>query len=122
MNNFCKAVVSGDRAFFDLSGRKWQLARIDSRGRKYWRPTGYKSKPSSHTMRERQERDRVLQARLLAEGCKAETMCLAYGGRPATDDGKLLVSGWKADIQREQQAHTSAGDFSHLAGNPLILK
>lgn len=122
MNNFCKAVVNGDRAFFDLSGRKWQLARIDSRGRKYWRPTGYKSKTSSHTMRERQERDRVLQARLRAEGNKSELMRLAYGGRPTTDDGKLLVAGWNAAEQREQQAHTSAGDFSHLAGSPLILK
>lgn len=122
MNNFCEALASGDKAFFDLSGRKWVLVRTDSRGRKYWRPTHYKSKTSSRTIREQHERDSVLQSRMAAEGRKAELMCLVYGGIPVTDDGKLLVAGMKAGFQRELQAHTSAGDFSHLAGNPLILK
>ena len=50
----------------------------------------YTHKTSSHTIRQQQERDRVLQARLRAEGHKSELMCLVYGGRPRTDDGKLL--------------------------------
>lgn len=84
--------------------------------------TGYRHKTSSHTIRQQQERDRVLQARLRAEGHKAELMCLAYGGRPSTDDGKLLVSGWRAIDQRLDIKHTTRGDFSHLHANPLICK
>lgn len=82
----------------------------------------YKHKTSSHTIRQQQERDRVLQARLRAEGRKSELMCLAYGGRPRTDDGKLLVSGWRAIDQRSDIKHTTRGDFSHLHANPLICK
>ncbi|WBF69762.1 hypothetical protein SFP21A_020 [Shigella phage SFP21A] len=84
--------------------------------------TGYRHGTSSHTIRQQQERDRVLQARLRAEGQKSELMCLAYGGRPRTDDGKLLVSGWRAIDQRSDIKHTSKGDFSHLHANPLICK
>lgn len=43
----------------------------------------YTHKASRHTTQQQQERDRVLQARLRAEGNKSELMCLAYGGRPA---------------------------------------
>lgn len=82
----------------------------------------YMHKTSSHTIRQQQERDRVLQARLLAEGHKSELMCLAYGGRPTTDDGKLLVSVWRAMDQRSTIKHTARGDFSHLHANPLICK
>lgn len=82
----------------------------------------YMHKTSSHTIRQHQERDRVLQARLLAEGHKSELMCLAYGGRPTTDDGKLLVSGWRAIDQRSDIKHTTRGDFSHLHANHLICK
>lgn len=103
-------------------GKVRRFMMTDSRGRNYWSDTGYQHKPSKRTILERQERDRVLQARLRAEGGKAELMCLAYGGLPRTEDGKLLVSGWKADMQRETQAHTSKGDFSHLHANPLICK
>lgn len=84
--------------------------------------TGYRHGTSSHTVRQQQERDRVLQARLRAEGHKAELMCLAYGGRPQTDDAKLLVAGWRAIDQRSDIKHTTKGDFSHLAGKPLIFK
>lgn len=84
--------------------------------------TLYNHRHSSHTIREQQERDRVLQARLQAEGHKSELMCLAYGGRPVTDDGKLLFSGWKAIDQRSTIKHTTRGDFSHLHANPLICK
>lgn len=84
--------------------------------------TGYHHGTSSHSTRQQQERDRVLQARLRAEGHKSELMCLAYGGRPTTDDGKLLVSGWKAIDQRSAIKHTTHGDFSHLHANPLIFK
>lgn len=84
--------------------------------------TGYRHGKSSHTIRQQQERDRVLQARLRAEGHKSELMCLAYGGRPLTDDGKLLVSGWRAIDQRSYIRHTTRGDFSHLHANPLICK
>lgn len=84
--------------------------------------TVYTHRPSSHTIRQQQERDRVLQARLRAEGHTAELMCLAYGGRPLTDDGKLLVSGWRAIDQRSDIKHTTRGDFSHLHANPLICK
>lgn len=82
----------------------------------------YCNKTSSHTIRERQARDRVLVRRMQAEGHKQDRIGICYGIVPSSDDGKLLVSGWKSDLQRERQAHTSAGDFSHLAGNPLILK
>lgn len=82
----------------------------------------YKHKTSSHTTRQQQERDHVLQARLRAEGHESELMCLAYGGRPLTDDGKLLVSGWRAIDQRSTIKHTSKGDFSYLHANPLICK
>lgn len=82
----------------------------------------YTHKTSSHTIRQQQERDRVLQARLHAEVHKSELMRLAYGGRPHTDDGKLLVSGWRAIDQRSDIKHTSKGDFSHLHANPLICK
>lgn len=84
--------------------------------------TGYRHGASSHTIRQQQERDRVLQARLRAEGRKSELMCLAYGGRPITDDGKLLVSGWRAIDQRSTIKHTTNGDFSHLHANPLIYE
>lgn len=82
----------------------------------------YTHKPSRHTILQQQERDHVLYARLRAEGHKSELMCLAYGGRPRTDDGKLLVSGWLAMDQRSDIKHTSKGDFSHLHANPLICK
>lgn len=123
-SNFLHALDSIGRLkpFTDREGTQWKHVRTDSRGRHYWEKTGYQHKPSKRTILERQERDRVLQARLRAEGNKAELMCLAYGGRPLTDDGKLLVSGWKADMQREAQAHTTKGDFSHLHANPLICK
>jgi hypothetical protein len=84
--------------------------------------TGYRHGTSSHSERQQQERDRVLQARLRAEGHKSELMCLAYGGRPITDDGKLLVSGWTAIDQRSTIKHTTHGDFSHLHANQLICK
>ena len=84
--------------------------------------TGYRHGTSSHTTRQQQERDRVLQARLLAEGHKFELVCMAYGIRPITDDGKLLVSGWKAMVQRSTIKHTTHGDFSHLHAKPLICK
>lgn len=84
--------------------------------------TGYRHGTSSHSARQQQERDRVLQARLLVEGHKSELMRLAYGGQPITEDGKLLVSGWKAIGQRSTIKHTTKGDFSHLHTNPLIFK
>lgn len=84
--------------------------------------TGYRHGTSSHTIRQQLARDRVLRARLLAEGHKSELMRLAYAGRPITDDGKLLVSGWKAIDQRSTIKHTTHGDFSHLPANPLICK
>lgn len=84
--------------------------------------TGYRHGASSHSARQQQERDRVLQARLRAEGHKSELMRLAYGGRPITDDGKLLASGWMAIEQRSTIKHTTHGDFSHLRANPLICK
>lgn len=84
--------------------------------------TGYRHGTSSHTIRQQQERDLVLQARLRAEGHKSELLRLAYGGRPITDDAKLLVSGWKAMVQRSTVKHTTRGDFSHLHANPLICK
>lgn len=82
----------------------------------------YKHGYSSRTIREQQERDSVLQRRMRAEGHKAEAMVLAYGGTPMTEDGKLLVSGWRAIDQRSDIKHTTHGDFSHLHANPLICK
>ncbi|QID21003.1 hypothetical protein [Escherichia phage RDN8.1] len=84
--------------------------------------TEYTNKPSSRSRVEQAHRDMFLQRRMRAEGHKSELMCLAYGGRPITDDGKLLVSGWKAIDQRSTIKHTTHGDFSHLQANPLICK
>ena len=105
-----------------VDGTVMKLVYTDNRGRQYWKKTSYKGKTSSHTTRERNERDRVLHRRMLAEGNKAELMCLLYGGIPDSEDGKLLAAGMWSDIQRESQSHTTQGDFSHLAGNPLIFK
>ena len=114
------------RKFTDKNGVEWKYTGTDSRGHNHWEKTGRKNtyvhRHSSHTKRQQQERDRVLQARLRAEGHKSELMYLAYGGRPITDDGKLLVSGWKAIDQRSAIKHTTHGDFSHLHANPLIFK
>lgn len=84
--------------------------------------TVYINKPSIRSRVEQIERDVVLHRRMRAEGHKSELTCLAYGGRPFTDDGKLLVSGWKAIDQRSTIKHTTHGDFSHLHANPLICK
>lgn len=84
--------------------------------------TVYTNKPSSYSRVEQAQRGMLLQRRMIAEGHKSELMCLAYGGRPITDDGKLLVSGWKAIDQRSAIKHTTHGDFSHLYANPLIFK
>lgn len=114
------------RTFTDKNGVEWKYVGMDSRGRNYWEKTGRKSayvhRRSSHTVRQQQERERVLAARLHAEGHKSELMWLVYGGRPITDDGKLLVSGWTARDQRSAIKHTTHGDFSHLHANPLIFK
>ena len=84
--------------------------------------TVYINKPSIRSRVEQIQRDEFLHRRMKAEGHKSELMCLAYGGRPITDDGKLLVSGWKAMDQRSTIKHTTHGDFSHLHTNPLIYK
>ena len=84
--------------------------------------TVYTNKPSSRSRVEQAQRDMFLQRRMVAEGHKSELLRLAYGGRPITDDGKLLVSGWKAIDQRSTNKHTTHGDFSHLHANPLIFK
>ena len=84
--------------------------------------TAYTNKPSSSSRVEQAQRDMFLQRRMMAEGHKSELMCLAYGRRPITDDGKLLVSGWRAIDQRSTIKHTTHGDFSHLHANPLIYK
>ena len=84
--------------------------------------TVYTNKPSSRSRVEQAQRDMFLQRRMVAEGHKSELLRLAYGGRPITDDGKLLVSGWKAIDQRSAIKHTTHGDFSHLHANPLICK
>lgn len=114
------------RTFTDKNGVEWKYVGMDSRGRNYWEKTGRKSayvhRRSSHTVRQQQEQERVLEARLRAEGHESELMWLVYGGRPITDDGKLLVSGWTARDQRSTIKHTTHGDFSHLHANPLIFK
>ncbi|WLW38412.1 hypothetical protein OCLPNDPH_00037 [Escherichia phage Zappy] len=84
--------------------------------------TVYINKPSIRSRVEQIERDVFLHRRMRAEGNKYELMSLAFGGRPITDDGKLLVSGWKAIDQRSTIKHTTHGDFSHLHANPLICK
>ena len=84
--------------------------------------TVYTHKSSSRSRMERVQRDMFLQRRMRAEGHTSELMCLAYGGRPITADGKLLVSGWKAIDQRATIKNTTHGDFSHLHANPLICK
>ena len=84
--------------------------------------TVYTHKSSSRSRMEQVQRDMFLQRRMIAEGHKSELMRLAYGGRPITDDGKLLVSGWRAIDQRSDIKHTSKGDFSHLHAKPLICK
>lgn len=82
----------------------------------------YSHKRSTRSEMEQAKRDAFLQRRMRAEGNNAELRCLAYGARPRTDDGKLLVSGWRAIDQRQTIRHTTNGDFSHLHANPLIFK
>lgn len=82
----------------------------------------YQHKRSTRSEMEQAKRDAFLQRRMRAEGNKSELMCLAYGGRPDSDDGKLLVSGWRAIDQRSNIKHTTRGDFSHLHANTLICK
>ena len=84
--------------------------------------TVYTNKPSSRSRVEQAQRDMFLQRRMMVEGHKSELMGMVYGGQPITDDGKLLVSGWKAIDQRSTIKHTTHGDFSHLHANPLIFK
>lgn len=73
--------------------------------------------------REQAERDMVLTRRMLAEGNKVDTMLYAYGSvNMKSEDGKLLLAGRRADIQRASLTHTTKGDFSHLHANPLICK
>lgn len=128
MSNLVHAMASilAFRKFTDKNGVEWKYVGTDSRGRNYWEKTGRKSayvhRHSSHTKHQQQERDRVLQARLRAEGYKSELVRLALMDDPITDDGKLLVSGWKAIDQRSTIKHTTNGDFSHLHANPLICK
>ena len=71
---------------------------------------------------ERMNRQNVLHKRMMAEGHKAEAIVIAYGGKPQSDDGKLLVAGWRADWERDDIRYTTKGDFCHLAGKPLIIK
>lgn len=82
----------------------------------------YIHKTSSHTARQQQERDAVLQRRMLAEGNKRELTALWYGFPPQTTDGKLLMAGVRAGLERDNIKHTTKGDFSHLHANPLICK
>lgn len=105
----------------------WRMkhVRTDSRGRHYYKKLGrvvYRRGYSSHTAREQAERDSVLRRRMMAEGSKAELMCMLYGGTTRTDDGKLLASSRVATDQRSYIRHTAEGDFSHLHANPLICK
>lgn len=77
----------------------------------------------SRSGREQAERDMVLTRRMLAEGNKVDTMLYAYGStNMKSEDGKLLLAGRRADIQRASLTHTTKGDFSHLHANPLICK
>lgn len=77
----------------------------------------------SRSGREQAERDMVLTKRMLAEGHKADTMLYVYGStNMKSEDGKLLLAGRRADIQRASLKHTTRGDFSHLHAKPLICK
>lgn len=77
----------------------------------------------SRSRREQAERDMVLTKRMLVEGHKADTMLYAYGStNMKSEDGKLLLAGRRANIQRASLKHTTHGDFSHLHAKPLICK
>lgn len=77
----------------------------------------------SRSRREQAERDMVLTKRMLAEGHKVDTMIYVYGStNMKSEDGKLLLAGRRADIQRASLTHTTHGDFSHLHANQLICK
>ena len=77
----------------------------------------------SRSEREQAARDMVLTKRMLAEGHKVDTMIYIYGStNMKSEDGKLLLAGRRADIQRASLKHTTRGDFSHLHANPLIFK
>lgn len=77
----------------------------------------------SRSQREQAERDHVLTKRMLAEGSKRDAMVFAYGSvSMKSEDGKLLMSGRIANLQRASIRHTTLGDFSHLSANPLIFK
>ncbi|CDM21593.1 hypothetical phage protein [Citrobacter phage CR8] len=87
---------------------------------------------SSREEQYQNDRERVLMARMRAEGNKAELYGYMFGSlRPKSEDGKLLLAGLKAGIQKSEDGklllaglkagiqksrikHTTKGDFTHL--------
>lgn len=70
---------------------------------------------SSREERYQNDRERVLVARMRAEGNKEELYGYMCGSlRPKSEDGKLLLAGLKAGIQKSRIKHTTKGDFTHL--------
>lgn len=83
-----------------------KVIHIDSRGRIY--------RKLSREEQAKNERIAVLTRRMLAEGHKRDVMVMPYGGKPISEDGKLLQATRKATIQKSRIKHTTKGDFTHL--------
>lgn len=84
-----------------------KVIHIDSRGRMYRKLT--------RDEQYQNDRERVLQARMYAEGNKTDLFTYMYGSvNMKSDDGKLLVAGHKAANQKSRIKYTTKGDFSHL--------
>lgn len=79
----------------------------DSRGRMYRKLT--------RDEKYQNDRERVLTARLHAEGNKTELYAYLYGSlNLKSDDGKLLLAGRKAALESTTIKYTTKGDFTHL--------
>ena len=66
------------------------------------------------TRKECNNRIAVLTRRMLAEGNKRDVLVMPYGGKPVSEDGRLLESTRKATIQKSRIKYTTKGDFMHL--------
>lgn len=83
-----------------------KVIHIDSSGRIY--------RKLSRDEQYQSDRERLLMARMLAEGHKRDVMVMPYGGKPMSEDDKLLQATRKAANQKSRIKYTTKGDFTHL--------
>lgn len=84
-----------------------KVIHTDSRGRMYRKLT--------RDEQYQNDRERVLTARLRAEGNKSELYAYIYGAvNMKSDEGKLLLAGRRAALESTTIKYTTKGDFTHL--------